>query len=200
MVSRRELLEASGIGEEQLAELEEHGLVRRSGRLYGQDAVDVASTVALLASLRCPGQAPARGQTAAERDVALIEQVVAPSRCASEVPRPGRCRQNGRSDRPSADPACIATVVRRARPRLVCPRSAVRIGGARPRSQDHAVTSRDGLRRPESRVRAREAECGRLPRECLLLGCRPKQVSGYDAKGCTLTRECARARQGTTLT
>src|SRR5690348_7929546 len=50
MVSRRELLEATGIDDQQLAELEAHGLVRRSGRLYGQDALDVATTVAELAS------------------------------------------------------------------------------------------------------------------------------------------------------
>src|SRR5262245_31964128 len=79
MVSRRELLEASGIEEEQLDELEVHGLIRRSGRLYGQDALDVASTVAMLASYGVQARHLRGARTAAERDVALIEQVVAPT-------------------------------------------------------------------------------------------------------------------------
>ena len=79
MVSRRDLLETSGIDEQQLAELETHGLVRRSGRLYGQDALDVASTVAQLASYGVQARHLRAVRTAAERDVALIEQVVAPT-------------------------------------------------------------------------------------------------------------------------
>jgi DNA-binding transcriptional MerR regulator len=79
MVSRRELLEATGIDDQQLAELEAHGLVRRSGRLYGQDALDVASTVAELASFGVQARHLRAVRTAAERDVDLIEQVVAPT-------------------------------------------------------------------------------------------------------------------------
>jgi DNA-binding transcriptional MerR regulator len=79
MISRRELLDASGIDEQQLAELEAHGLVRRSGRLYGQDALDVASTVAQLSSYGVQARHLRAVRTAAERDVALIEQVVAPT-------------------------------------------------------------------------------------------------------------------------
>jgi DNA-binding transcriptional MerR regulator len=79
MVSRRELVEASGIDEQQLAELEAHGLVRRSGRLYGQDALDVASTAAQLASYGVQPRHLRAVRTAAERDVDLIEQVVAPT-------------------------------------------------------------------------------------------------------------------------
>jgi DNA-binding transcriptional MerR regulator len=79
MVSRRELLEASGIEEELLDELEVHGLIRRSGRLYGQDALDVASTIALLASYGVQPRHLRGARTTAERDVALIEQVVAPT-------------------------------------------------------------------------------------------------------------------------
>jgi DNA-binding transcriptional MerR regulator len=79
MVSRRELLDATGIDEQQLAELEAHGLIRRSGRLYGQDALDVASTVAELASFGVQARHLRAVRTAAERDVDLIEQVVAPT-------------------------------------------------------------------------------------------------------------------------
>jgi len=79
MISRRDLLDSSGIGEEQLAELEAHGLVRRVGRLYSQDALDIASTVAMLASYGVQARHLRTARTAAERDVSLIEQVVAPT-------------------------------------------------------------------------------------------------------------------------
>jgi len=79
MVSRRELLDSAGIDEQQLAELEAHGLVRRVGRLYSQDALDVASTVARLASYGVQARHLRIVRTAAERDVSLIEQVVAPT-------------------------------------------------------------------------------------------------------------------------
>ncbi len=79
MVSRRELLDSAGIDEQQLAELEAHGLVRRVGRLYSQDALDVASTVARLASYGVQARHLRTVRTAAERDVSLIEQVVAPT-------------------------------------------------------------------------------------------------------------------------
>ena len=79
MISRRDLLDSSGIGEEQLAELETHGLVRRVGRLYSQDALDIASTVAMLASYGVQARHLRTAKTAAERDVSLIEQVVAPT-------------------------------------------------------------------------------------------------------------------------
>ncbi|HVB43401.1 MAG TPA: MerR family transcriptional regulator [Streptosporangiaceae bacterium] len=78
MVGRRELLDAAGIDEGQLAELEAHGLVRRVGRLYGQDAVDVATTVAALASYGVQARNLRTVGTAAGRDVALIEQLVGP--------------------------------------------------------------------------------------------------------------------------
>ncbi len=79
MVSRRDLLDSAGIDEQQLAELEAHGLVRRVGRLYSQDALDVASTVAGLASYGVQARHLRTVRTAAERDVSLIEQVVAPT-------------------------------------------------------------------------------------------------------------------------
>jgi DNA-binding transcriptional MerR regulator len=79
MISRRELLDSAGIDDQQLAELEAHGLVRRVGRLYSQDALDVASTVSLLASYGVEARHLRTVRTAAERDVSLIEQVVAPT-------------------------------------------------------------------------------------------------------------------------
>ena len=79
MVSRRDLLDSAGIDEQQLAELEAHGLVRRVGRLFSQDALDVASTVAMLASYGVQARHLRTARTAADRDVSLIEQVVAPT-------------------------------------------------------------------------------------------------------------------------
>jgi DNA-binding transcriptional MerR regulator len=78
MVSRRELLDAAGIDDSQLDELEAHGLVRRVGRLYGQDALDVAMAAAALAAYGVQPRHLRAARTAAERDTALIEQVVAP--------------------------------------------------------------------------------------------------------------------------
>ena len=79
MISRRDLLDSSGIGDEQLTELEAHGLVRRVGRLYSQDSLDIASTVAMLSSYGVQARHLRTARTAAERDVSLIEQVVAPT-------------------------------------------------------------------------------------------------------------------------
>ncbi|HUC56879.1 MAG TPA: MerR family transcriptional regulator [Streptosporangiaceae bacterium] len=78
MVSRRELLESAGIDEAQLAELETHGLIKRAGRLYGQDALDIAATVAALARYGVQARNLRTVATAADRDVALIEQLVGP--------------------------------------------------------------------------------------------------------------------------
>jgi len=78
MLSRRELLDAAGIDEKLLAELEAHGLVKRAGRLYGQDAVDIAATVAGLARYGVQARNLRTVSTAADRDLSLIEQLVGP--------------------------------------------------------------------------------------------------------------------------
>jgi DNA-binding transcriptional MerR regulator len=78
MVGRRELLESAGIDEAQLAELETHGLIKRAGRLYGQDALDVASAVVGLARYGVQARNLRTVATAADRDIALIEQLVGP--------------------------------------------------------------------------------------------------------------------------
>jgi DNA-binding transcriptional MerR regulator len=78
MLSRRELLDAAGIDETLLAELEAHGLVKRAGRLYGQDAVDIAATVAGLAKYGVQARNLRTVSTAADRDLSLIEQLVGP--------------------------------------------------------------------------------------------------------------------------
>lgn len=79
MLSRRELLDAAGIDDGQLSELETYGLVRRVGRQYGQDALDVAVTVAALAAYGVEARHLRAVRAAVERETSLIEQVVAPT-------------------------------------------------------------------------------------------------------------------------
>jgi DNA-binding transcriptional MerR regulator len=78
-LSRRELQEAAGIDEDQLAELETYGLIRRTGRHYGPDALEVARTVAALAAYGVQARHLGPVRAAAERDTSLIEQVIAPT-------------------------------------------------------------------------------------------------------------------------
>jgi DNA-binding transcriptional MerR regulator len=79
LLSRRELLEAAGIDDDQLAELEAYGLVRRAGRQYGQDGLQVAMTVAALAAYGVEARHLRAVRAAVEREISLIEQVVAPT-------------------------------------------------------------------------------------------------------------------------
>jgi DNA-binding transcriptional MerR regulator len=78
-LTRRELLEAAGIDEEKLAELEDFGLVRREGRQYGQNALEVARTVAAMAAYGVQARHLRAVRAAAERETSLIEQVIAPT-------------------------------------------------------------------------------------------------------------------------
>jgi DNA-binding transcriptional MerR regulator len=77
-LSRRELLEATGLDETRLAELEDFGLVRRSGRHYGRDALDAARAIVALDHYGVQARHLGVLRAAAERETALIEQVVAP--------------------------------------------------------------------------------------------------------------------------
>jgi DNA-binding transcriptional MerR regulator len=79
LLSRRELAESAGIDDSQLAELEAFGLVRRVGRQYGPDALQVARTVAALARYGVQARHLRAVRAAAERETSLIEQVVAPT-------------------------------------------------------------------------------------------------------------------------
>ncbi|MBV9795252.1 MAG: MerR family transcriptional regulator [Actinobacteria bacterium] len=77
-MTRAELLEAAGIDPDRLAELEDYGLIRRSGRHYGADALEVARACAALAKFGV-GARNLRGiKAAAERDISLAEQLVGP--------------------------------------------------------------------------------------------------------------------------
>ena len=77
-LTRRELLDRAGITDAQLTELEAFGLVRKAGRLYGPDALEVAATVAALGGYGVQPRHLRAIQAAVDRETALIEGVVAP--------------------------------------------------------------------------------------------------------------------------
>ena len=76
-MTRSELLEAARADEELLAELEAYGLVRRS-RSYGAEALNVARAAAALREYGIQPRHLRAVKAAAEREVSLVEQVVAP--------------------------------------------------------------------------------------------------------------------------
>jgi DNA-binding transcriptional MerR regulator len=78
MLTRRELLDRVGITEPQLTELESFGLLRKVGRLYGPDALEVAAAAAALGGYGVQPRHLRAIQAAVDRESALIEDVVAP--------------------------------------------------------------------------------------------------------------------------
>jgi DNA-binding transcriptional MerR regulator len=78
LLTRRELLDRAGITDPQLTELEAFGLLRKAGRLYGPDALEVAATVAALGGYGVQPRHLRAIQAAVDRETALIEDVVAP--------------------------------------------------------------------------------------------------------------------------
>lgn len=77
-MSRRQLLEAAGIGEAELTELEDYGLIRRVGRQYGPHALAVARVAAALRQYGVQARHLGAVRAAAEREANLVEQVVSP--------------------------------------------------------------------------------------------------------------------------
>jgi len=76
-MTRSELLEATGADEEILAELEDYGLVRRS-RLYGTEAVSIVRAAVAVREYGIQPRHLRAVKAAADREVSLVEQVVAP--------------------------------------------------------------------------------------------------------------------------
>jgi DNA-binding transcriptional MerR regulator len=79
-LSRRELLDAAGIDDGYLSELEDFGLVRPSGRQYGPDALEAARIIVALGRYGVQARHLRAVRAAVERETSLIEQVVAPTR------------------------------------------------------------------------------------------------------------------------
>jgi DNA-binding transcriptional MerR regulator len=77
-LSRAALLEAAGISDEQLAELESHGLIAARGTTFGGAALLVARIAGELAKYGLEPRHLRTIRSAAEREVGLVEHVVAP--------------------------------------------------------------------------------------------------------------------------
>jgi len=94
-LTRRELLAAAEISEELLAELESFGLVspRPGSAPYDNVAIVVARTVSELAEYGIGPRHLRTFKTAADREVGLVEQVVAPIRRSREAGAEGRAEE-----------------------------------------------------------------------------------------------------------
>ena len=101
-LTRRELLDGAGIDEATLAELEEFGLVRRTGRLYAPEALEAIRAIAALSRYGVQPRHLRVLRASAERETELIEQVVAPIT---------RQRSPGARDRASEAARDIASLV-----------------------------------------------------------------------------------------
>lgn len=77
-LSREELIEAAGIDEETLVEMESFGLVAPVARRYDGEALEVARSVGALARFGLQARHLRAVRAAVEREAGLIEQAVAP--------------------------------------------------------------------------------------------------------------------------
>ena len=109
-LTRRELLEATGLDEARLAELEDFGLVRRNGRQYGPDALAAARAIVALDRYGVQARHLRVLRASAERETALIEQVVAPTL---------RQRSPGARDRAGQTAREIAAITRQLHAALI---------------------------------------------------------------------------------
>ena len=102
-LTRSELLDMAGIDERSLAELEEFGLVLRSGRQYPPEAVEAVRAIMALGRYGVQARHLRVLRASADRETALIEQVVAPIL---------RQRSPGARDRAAESARDIASLVR----------------------------------------------------------------------------------------
>jgi DNA-binding transcriptional MerR regulator len=77
-LTRRELVEAAGVSDALLTELETFGLVRRIGRNYAPEALEVARAAVALTSFGVEARHLRAVRAAAERETSMIESLVAP--------------------------------------------------------------------------------------------------------------------------
>jgi DNA-binding transcriptional MerR regulator len=109
-LTRSQLLDAAGIDERSLAELEEFGLVLRSGRQYPPEAVDAVRAIMALGRYGVQARHLRVLRASADRETALIEQVVAPIL---------RQRSPGARDRAATSARDIASLVLTVRAALI---------------------------------------------------------------------------------
>jgi DNA-binding transcriptional MerR regulator len=77
-LTRRQLVDAAGIDPDVLTELEEFGLVHRAGSHYDGEAVAIARAAAALRTFGFEARHLRAVKAAADREIGLIEQAVAP--------------------------------------------------------------------------------------------------------------------------
>lgn len=77
-LTRRQLLDGAGIDEALLGSLEDFGLIRRVGGQYEGEALTIARTAAALGAFGFEARHLRAVKAAADREVGLIEQVIAP--------------------------------------------------------------------------------------------------------------------------
>lgn len=92
-LSRAELLVASGADEAQLAELESYGLVSQRANHFDGDALAVTKTVAEMAAFGFEPRHLRAYKASADREVGLVEQVVAPLRRQRGADAAGRAEE-----------------------------------------------------------------------------------------------------------
>lgn len=78
LLTRRELVEAVGLSDALLTELETFGLLRKVGRHYGPDAAQVARAAVALTGYGVEARHLRAVRAAAEREATMIESLVAP--------------------------------------------------------------------------------------------------------------------------
>jgi DNA-binding transcriptional MerR regulator len=78
LLTRRELVEAAGLTDALLTELETFGLLRRAGRHYAPDALQVARTAVALTAYGVEARHLRTVRAAVERETTMIESLVAP--------------------------------------------------------------------------------------------------------------------------
>jgi DNA-binding transcriptional MerR regulator len=78
LMSRTELVDRSGANETMLTELEEHGLIRSRGGRFDGDALTVAAVAVQLAGYGLQARHLRGYRAAADREVGLLTQLVAP--------------------------------------------------------------------------------------------------------------------------
>ena len=77
-LTRAELISASNLSDEQLAEIESYGLISIRGRHYDSDALAVAKAVAEISAFGIGARHLRAFKTAADREIGLVEQVTTP--------------------------------------------------------------------------------------------------------------------------
>lgn len=79
-LTRAELISASELTEDQLAELESYGLITIKGRHYDSDSLAIARSVVAISAFGIGARHLRAFKTAADREIGLVEQVTTPIR------------------------------------------------------------------------------------------------------------------------